>query len=549
MANMTSLSAFYLICLVAFGNANKIQNNLRLLEEEIVIYTLEDVHKEKISLPSNKLTKYQFASGSSAKYKVKSGSSIGVNTYGTVYPKNTTWYWYGNMGTTAKPGEGQTPTRIEIGYTYGSSTIEVTENGSTKTVNFKVVSYGQEYAEKIIDNYIANNVTKAKTNYDKYDSIAAFPAQYPYSAKYQSYVNMVVMEGGDCWASSNTIIHLCEKVGIKAHLRYAANDGGSGSGHRNVAALIDGKIYIAEAGYGYTSPNRPHNIKEENTGFCIQTLDSKLKTAKFVQYDGFDENIKLQGQINGYTIVEIETQAFYYGETYSGVSVKSVQLPDTIEKIGDASFFGLKLIESITIPKNVSYIGKRTFSNCPKLTQLKIDTGNKYFSLDKSVLYNYNKTKLLSFVSAGGSEYTASTKLTEVDEYAFYYAKNVTKLVLPSTVTKIGEGAFGDSSLKEIYFSGPQPTIEKYAFASINVTVYYPKNKNWNTTSVNKDKAKQVTFVQWDPSSTQTVSGKSFLSTQSNTLIWVIAIIIGIVILGIGRHIINSRKSRNVDSV
>ena len=65
------------------------------------------------------------------------------------------------------------------------------------------------------------------------------------------------MEGGDCWASSYTILNLCEKAGIKAHLRYAANDPGSDSDHRNVAALVDNKVYIGEAGYEFETQNRP----------------------------------------------------------------------------------------------------------------------------------------------------------------------------------------------------------------------------------------------------------------------------------------------------
>jgi hypothetical protein len=35
---------------------------------------------------------------------------------------------------------------------------------------------------------------------------------------------MVVFEGADCWGSSHLIQHLCEKVGIKSHVHFAARD-------------------------------------------------------------------------------------------------------------------------------------------------------------------------------------------------------------------------------------------------------------------------------------------------------------------------------------
>lgn len=57
--------------------------------------------------------------------------------------------------------------------------------------------------------------------------------------------------------------HFCEKLGIKSHVRFAARDPLSGSGHRNVAALIDKKIYIDEAGYGYYYANKPWKDEQQ----------------------------------------------------------------------------------------------------------------------------------------------------------------------------------------------------------------------------------------------------------------------------------------------
>ena len=79
-------------------------------------------------------------------------------------------------------------------------------------------------------------------------------------------------EGGDAWASVNTINYLCQKVGIKSYARYAGNDPGTNSGHRNAIAYIDKKYYICEAGYAYYRLNRPYNVSEEPLGYSTKSI-------------------------------------------------------------------------------------------------------------------------------------------------------------------------------------------------------------------------------------------------------------------------------------
>ena len=343
------------------------------------------------------------------------------------------------------------------------------------------------------------------------------------------------MQGGDCWASSYTILKLCEIVGIKAHLRFGANQPGA-TGHRNVAALIDGKIYVGEAGFGYYQINRPYLVSEENVGFYLKNKNSTTKTAMLFQYDGFEENIIVPEKIDNYTINEIGDYAFYYGKTYSGMKVKSIELPDTIEKIGNSSFYTLDLIETIKIPKKVNTIGKRTFSNCSKIKEIKVDSSNKFFDTDEGVLYDYNKTKLLAFPTAKEEEYTGLTSLTEVDDYAFYYTTKINKLILPGGIKKVGEYAFSHSPLKEIYFAGPQPEFGSNVFEHVNATIYYPKNENWDTKSINTNNAIKISFAQWEPPKNLSFGYKSY------TWIWVVVIIVFVLVLGLVGYIVYRKK-------
>ena len=514
--------------------------NLKSDSEIINLYTLSNTYTSVIQIPSDYLKLYQIP-GTSNTYEV-SGESVGVSTGGTVYPKNETWYWYGGVATTSPPGEGQTPTSITVSFKTGKSTVTITASDKTvTTLTFNVIDYATEYADKVLADFVANNITNSMSEYNKFEKITSFPAQYPYNGSYSGYVSMIIMKGGDCWGSSYSILKLCELVGIKAHLRYGANDGGSGSGHRNVAALIDGKIYIGEGGYGYTYPNRPYHVSEENVGFLLKK-NSVTKKASLLQYDGFEENIKVPEKIDNFTINELGTSAFYYGKAYSGMNVKNVELPDTIEIIGNSTFFGLNNLESIKIPKNVKSIGKRTFSDCPKIEEIQLDSDNEFFAVDDGVLYDYNKTKLLSFPTAKKGEYTGLTSLLEVDDYAFYYTTKINKLILPAGIKNVGQYAFAHSPLKEIYFAGPQPKFGIDVFESINATVYYPKNEDWDTKSINTTSAIKINFVQWEPPKNLAYNYKS------KTWVWVIVIIVFVLVLGAGGYFVYRKKKKSANS-
>ena len=61
---------------------------------------------------------------------------------------------------------------------------------------------------------------------------------------------------------------------------------------------------------------------------------------------------------------------------------------------------------------------------------------------------------------------TLPNTLKEIRDYVFYYNSNVTEIVVPSGVTTIGEGAFGDcSALTKVTFSGNKITrLESFLF-------------------------------------------------------------------------------------
>ena len=494
----------------------------------INLSTLSSSYVGVLQIPKDRLQLYQIPEGSSGKYRVTSGSSVTVNTFGTITPRNTTWYWYGGMGSTARDPNKE-PTKIEVEFTEGTSVVTATIGDKTYKITVTVKDYAKEYVENEIDNYIKKNVTVQKTLVDKLKAITAYPAQFPYNGNYYGYMDMIIFKGGDCWASSGVINYMCQKVGIKSHIRYAANDGGAGSGHRNVAALIDGKIYIAEAGYGSSTPNRPYSVTERNVGYSYKSSTAGLT---IYQYDGYNEEITVPSSIDGKTVIGLDKPVFYNGG--SGVKIKKITIPDTIQTIGNSVFASIPELTTITIPKNVSKIGLYNFAKDDKLVTINVNSANPYFISVDGVLYNKNKSQIVGFPPGKKANYTGISSLTKIGEFSFYYATKVEKVTIPKTVKSIGEGAFAYSVVKEIYFMGDQPEFGQNWLAGVNVTVYYPKgNSKWSTGSLGTFNSKGLKWVQWTPTSTVLLGNLNEENGDSLAFIWAfVAIIAMITLLG-----------------
>lgn len=93
---------------------------------------------------------------------------------------------------------------------------------------------------------------------------------------------MIIMKGGDCWASTDAIIALCNKVGIKAHSRNANRDAGAGSGHMNAVAKIGNSYYICEAGYDEKAP-RDYNIAKYDEPYIFSTWNDEATVYDYLE--------------------------------------------------------------------------------------------------------------------------------------------------------------------------------------------------------------------------------------------------------------------------
>ena len=126
-------------------------------------------------------------------------------------------------------------------------------------------------------------------------------------------------------------------------------------------------------------------------------------------------------------------------------NLSEISIPDSTFIIGEYSFYNCKNIRMIEIGYNVENIGFLAFGSCEKLTNIMVDSKNKYYSSDDGILFNKNQSEIIQYPCANER-------------------KNYN---IPNSVTTIGHHAFSDcSNLLNIFFPNSVESIENYAFSN-----------------------------------------------------------------------------------
>ena len=81
-------------------------------------------------------------------------------------------------------------------------------------------------------------------------------------------------------------------------------------------------------------------------------------------------------------------------------SLKTIVLPDNLEKIPDCAFLGCASLQSITLPQNLKFLGRMVFDGCRSLTSIVIPPGVK--TVEKDAFWNC--TNLETIIYSEGTE-------------------------------------------------------------------------------------------------------------------------------------------------
>ena len=191
--------------------------------------------------------------------------------------------------------------------------------------------------------------------------------------------------------------------------------------------------------------------------FTYGVLDSNEKTICITgintKYTSPDV-LYIPSEYNGYKVVQIAGIVPNDSSRLQNISnVKSVEIENGVEKIGDYAFYYCMKLTNITIPDSVTSIGNDAFYACIRLTSITIPDGVTSIGNDAF----YACRRLTSITIPDG--------VTSLENYVFNGCSSLTSIEIPEGVTSIGDGAFNDcSSLTSITIPDGVTSLENYVF-------------------------------------------------------------------------------------
>lgn len=145
--------------------------------------------------------------------------------------------------------------------------------------------------------------------------------------------------------------------------------------------------------------------------------------------------------------VTIPNNVTYIGKSaFYESNIASITLSNNISTIGEWAFGHCRNLASISVPASVMEIGKKAFLGCNSLTAINVSPDNrKYRSID-GVLYSADDSTLIVYPAGKiDKQYSILDGTLTITESGFYGCSNLVVVNIPSSVSFIEEDAFMNS--------------------------------------------------------------------------------------------------------
>ena len=194
----------------------------------------------------------------------------------------------------------------------------------------------------------------------------------------------------------------------------------------------------------------------EITSITIGKNLSEIGPSAFFNCDDLNE-IKLSDENDEY--VYVDGCLIRRSDNTLVLGLASAVIPETVVSIGDYAFAYRKNLSEIAIPSSVTAIGSYAFANCENLKTIEVSQSVK--SIQSCVFkscVSLTKATWRTLVSVPDSVFESCSALTDVKlssvtkigERAFSGCIGLKEIILPQSLTEIGEYAFNKTALASI---------------------------------------------------------------------------------------------------
>lgn len=182
-------------------------------------------------------------------------------------------------------------------------------------------------------------------------------------------------------------------------------------------------------------------LNEDGNGYII---------TDFLDYKYDELELTIPSNYKGLPVLEIKDNSF------KGLDIEKLTLPNNLEVIGTAAFFGCDSLKEIEFPSSLWEIDTYAFEECDALIDLAIPAGT---CIEFGAFQNCDSLKT---VTLGGEEIIM---FAHIAKYAFHECTSLETVHIGEGYTSIGENAFSYcDNLKIVEIPSTMATIGSCAF-------------------------------------------------------------------------------------
>ena len=189
--------------------------------------------------------------------------------------------------------------------------------------------------------------------------------------------------------------------------------------------------------------------------------------ATITGYSGGVAALFIPETIDGHTVTAIGNRAFK-----GNLRLAAVTIPDTVTEIGQDAFSGCTGLTSIKLPKNLKTLERDAFRGCTGLTSVLIpktvENTHYYYDGIYSPFRGCNNLQEVKFEDG----------MTRIPNSILCFCAAKLNIVIPDSVTEIGEAAFLNSGIVAVTIPDAVTEIEEDAFRGCTglASIKLPKN-------------------------------------------------------------------------